>query len=105
MYGCYDGAVVYGVCDESRAQMLDPDWLAEHYPAIQTYASDVIRNHLGNPVYGVICHLDRSTGRATLMDEEKEVVDRLAAAMKSKAMFQLAVYGDYVTSQHELYTL
>ena len=105
MYGCFDGAVVYGGCDESRERMLDPAWLAEHYPAIQTYASDVVRNYLGNPVYGVICHRARSTGRATLMDGEKEAVDRLAAAMKSKAMFQLAVYGDYETGQHERYTL
>jgi len=105
MYGCFDGAVVYGVCDEHRDKILDPEWLREHYPEIQTYASDVVRNCLGNPVYGVICHVDRSTGRSTLMDEEKEAVNRLATAMKARAMYQLVVYGDYETGQHERYTL
>lgn len=103
MYGCFDGAVVYGVTEESREKMVDPAWLVEHHPKIGTFAADVVRNYLGNAVYGVVCQMCPETGRAHVTDEERAAVDALAKALKDKAKFCLVVYGDYESSQHELY--
>ena len=40
-----------------------------------------------------------------LTPEEIAVVQKLATAMGVQAKYQLAVYGDFETSQHEKYTL
>ncbi len=61
MYSCYDAYLVFGVMDD-RDMYLEPNWLEENFPSLSTYASDVVRNYMGNAVYGIQAHLDEKTG-------------------------------------------
>ena len=93
MYGCFDGCVVYGVMEEERERMLDAEWLQEHYPEIQTFASDVVRNYMGSAVYGNPCEL-RPDG-TLIAPNNCDDIDRLGELLGIAATFHVAVFGDY----------
>jgi hypothetical protein len=74
MYGCGDAHLVYGFNLERRDIKFDGDWIYDKYPAITCYAVDIVRNYLGEPIYGVPCDLDLLTGKVTQPTEEQEKV-------------------------------
>jgi hypothetical protein len=111
MYSCYDGYVVFGVMESERDAMLERDWLEENFPSLNMYASDVVRNHMGNAVYGISVHLDKTTGQACVSAENKAEVmrlhellcnyyARLGDAQKPGVGFFTVVSGDYTHEQH-----
>ncbi len=111
MYSCYDGYVVFGVMESERDAMLEHDWLEENFPSLNVYASDVVRNHMGNAVYGISVHLDQTTGQAYVSAEDKADVmrlyellcnyyARLGDTQKPNVGFFTVVSGDYECEQH-----
>ena len=114
MYGCYNGFLVYGFKENQENFLLDPEWLEEHYPGMNSYATDIIRNYAGgNMIYGIICKVDRETGRPLIGQSMKELVKKLHDHfLKSKNVtsenvpvgYYIAVSGDYEI-EHSLYML
>lgn len=81
MYGQAYPCLVYGFNLNDRSIKFDEHWLASKYPLIQCYAIDIVRNYLGEPVYGVQCDIDTDTGVVTNPNEEelhmiKELYDK-----------------------------
>lgn len=81
MFGQSFPCLVYGFNLNDRSTKLDDDWLASNYPMIQCYAIDIVRNCLGEPVYGIQCDIDTDTGVITGLNEEemkmvKELYDK-----------------------------
>lgn len=104
MYGCFDGVLIYGIMEDSREKLLDETWLEANYPGVRVFAGDVVRNYMGNAVYGVTCSVDEE-GRVEIHDHTiKAQVDKLAEVMKAEIRFHISVYGDYETGQHDRYT-
>ena len=77
MYGCFDSYVIYGVMEGDRYRILDQEWLESAYPEMDTYASDVVRNIMGNATYGYTLHFDQVTGQAQATKSQKETVQQL----------------------------
>ena len=88
--------------------MLDCEWLAEHFPDIQMWASDVVRNYMGSAIYGYAVYLKRETGMCTVPDKEKADVEalyeRLCTHYRAQGVLEedmpemgyfLAMSGDY----------
>lgn len=71
MYGQAFPCLVYGFNLNASSIKLDEDWIASKYPLIQCYASDIVRNYLGEPVYGVQCEFDTYTGVIVPPNEEE----------------------------------
>lgn len=117
MYGCFDTIIVYGWCEESYDTIIDEDWIIDNYPDIGTYAYNII-NHclMGKAVYGVLCKLDISTGKLTIDNNEKIIVEELFSKVieyiKTKYPDRIypmlgyypVIYGNYKI-EHETYTL
>jgi hypothetical protein len=108
MYSCYDPFVVFGIQESNRDMMLDSEWLAEHFPNIQMWASDIVRNCMGSAIYGYAVYLQRETGMSTVSDEEKADVEalyeRMCAHYRAQGVSEedmpemgyfLAMSGDY----------
>ena len=118
MYGCGDACVVYGFNFGDRNSKFDSDWLYENYPKVECYAVDIVRNYLGEPIYGVVCDFDRNTGQAIgPSNKEKEIVKSLynkyIQYLKEKNIsildnvelgYHLAVYG-WDEEEHKIITL
>ncbi len=112
MYSCYDAYVVYGVMEGDRNTVLDREWLDTHFPNMSIYASDVVRNTMGNAVYGCTVHLCIMSGHANVTDEVKEDVQKLYDLLckhckesgQSEPMmgYFTAVSGDY-EEDHDVY--
>ena len=113
MYGCSKAVLVYGFNMGDREFIIHYDYLEDTFPGISLYALDVIRNNLGEAIYGISCELDKETGQAIISNEEKqnvkklydEYIEYLKKQLSSKEFkkkmkeiklgFQLAVSGDY----------
>lgn len=114
MYSCYDSYLVFGVIESSRHAMLDRDWLEEHFPDINMFASDVVRNHMGNAVYCVVAQFDKQTGQAYVSNESHAEVIRLYDVLYQyytgmgdeylpDVGFFTVISGGYDTSDHSEY--
>jgi hypothetical protein len=112
MYSCYDGYVVFGVMEGDRSMVLERDWLEVNFPQLSVYASDVVRNTMGNAVYGITGHLDTETGQVIVAEVDKKCVQELYSllvkyceetghATPSVGYFTV-VSGDY-EEEHEAY--
>lgn len=116
MYGCSDPVLVYGFNTGNRDAIINPDYLARVFPDISEYARDVVRNYLGEAIYGIECGLNMETGQAIISDDDKQKVkqlyDKYVEYVKTnfdltceeilkdcRLGFHLAVTGDYETCQ------
>ena len=117
MYGCSDAVLVYGFNIGDREYIIDYKYLEDKFPGISEYAADVVRNILGEAVYGISCGLDEQTGQVIISDEEKQKVkilyikyieylknelseENFKNKMKEiKLCFRLVVSGDYEICQ------
>jgi hypothetical protein len=77
MYSCYDAYVMYGIMEGDRCMVLEREWLETNFPEVVLAASDVVRNTMGNAVYGVTVFLDNDTGKASASDAEKKSIQDL----------------------------
>jgi hypothetical protein len=104
MYSCYDTYAVFGIMETDRSAILDRDWLEEHFPDIGIFASDVVRNTMGNAVYGITVYFS-ADGQALATDNVKEEVARLHAVLSKhyesngqsppRMAYYLVISGDY----------
>ncbi len=83
MYSCYDAYVVFGVMEGSRDMILERDWLEANFPEMRTFASEVVRNCMGNAVYGYSIPLDSVTGQARVSDSDKEEIQVLYSILEA----------------------
>lgn len=74
MYGCSNAVLVYGFNMGNEEYIINYDYLKSVFPDISEYASDVVRERLGDAVYGISCMVDNKTGQAFISDENKEKV-------------------------------
>ena len=120
MHGCANSVLVYGFNIGDREYIIDYKYLEDKFPGISEYASDVIRNCMGEAIYGISCALDMKTGQAIISDEDKDKVknlyDKYVETMKIdltqkdfkkkmkkiKLGFHLAVSGDYETFKERI---
>jgi len=77
MYGCSKAVLVYGFNMGDREFIIHYDYLEDTFPGISLYALDVIRNNLGEAIYGISCELDKETGQAIISNEEKDKFKKL----------------------------
>ncbi len=98
MYACYDAYVVYGVMEGERNACLESHWLSKHFPSLDTYASDVVRNTMGNAVYGAVATLN-GNGTVTVNPKEDEEVKKLFALLSERGSYSIGYFtvvsGDY----------
>ena len=115
MHGCSYAVLVYGFNMGYREHIIYHDYLYEVFPDISQYAADIVRNYLGEAIYGIPCALDIKTGQALIDDSNKQKVynlyDKYISYLKQKLTkkqfnikikeidlgFRLAVSGDYDT--------
>ncbi len=83
MYSCYDAYVVYGVMEGDRNMVLAKDWLEVNFPDVGIFASDVVRNCMGNAVYGCTVRLNAATGQALATDAQKECIQMLYTLLEN----------------------
>jgi hypothetical protein len=118
MHGCFSPVLIYGFREEMMSnRTLVDDWVYEHFPGVQVFATEVIRLHMCHPCYGIPCSVD-SNGDAELSAEKRATVDSLFKEyMKyheypgkytddwgntvSAPHFMLALSGDYQKEQEE----
>ncbi len=77
MYGCFDPNLVYGFNIGDRQHIIDPDYLEEDFPDILQCATDVVKHHLGEAVYGITCSLNPENGKVDIIDYNLEKVDKV----------------------------
>lgn len=118
MYGCADPVIVYGFNIGNRMSKFSNDWLSKNYPDVECYALDIVRCYLGEPVYGVCCTMDLSTGHITAPSEKemetiKNLYDKYTEYMWENCKYRtgpielgyhLALYG-WDEEDHEDITL
>ena len=118
MFGQAFPCLVYGFNLNNRSIKLDDDWLASNYPMIECYAIDIVRNYLGEAVYGIQCDIDTDTGLVTGPNEEemqiiKELYNKYLTFYRNyqerdienvKLGYHLAVLG-WDEEEHELINL
>lgn len=102
MYGCFDGVVVYGFAEGNRSYRIDENyWDTDEYvDVIRGYALDVVRNHAGQMVYGVVASVDKKNGKAKITKKEREAVHALHKKISNGRKygpigFYVAILGDY----------
>jgi hypothetical protein len=71
MFGQAIPCLVYGFNLNTRDIRFDDDWMNSNYPNIECYAIDIVKNCLGEPVYGIECDIDIVTGNITGPSEEE----------------------------------
>jgi hypothetical protein len=103
MYGCFDGLIVYGwAVGHRNGAPIE----AEELPGdIEMFALDVVRNYMGEAVYGYPVHLDPIEGKIIISDEAKARVklallhykERVSTeeAEQAKLGFYTVVTGDF----------
>lgn len=102
----FDPVVVYGIFDNQRDHVLKWEWLDEHFPNVDIYASCIVRLHVKNAIYGIQCHLDEQ-GQTVPPDKGKmQELNRLLEAMRktddnkdATLEYHLAIDGDWETEQ------
>src|SRR5271163_3030582 len=79
MYGCFNSYIIYGWKEGNRDSAIDPEWFYDYCPdgIVQVYASDVIRNHIVEAIYGAVCQIDPDTGQLIISDDYKSTVNYL----------------------------
>ena len=77
MHGCSNAYLVYGFNMGDREYIIDCDYLESEFPDIYQYALDVVKNYLGEAIYGISCGLNDKTGQVFISDEDKEQVNEL----------------------------
>jgi len=86
MHGCSDPSIVYGFNIGNREYIINQDWMEEFYPKISLYAMDIVRNCLGEAIYGISCKLDINTGAVSIdppyIDNVKELYDKYMTYLK-----------------------
>ena len=103
---------MFGVEEDDRSVMLDPSWLEKHFADMEMCASDVVRNTMGNAVYGYRVIIDIKTGQAVVDDDSKKRVrelydilckhyEKLGCTKPTIGYFQV-ISGDY-EQDHEEY--
>ena len=119
MHGCSNAYLVYGFNMGDREYIIDCDYLESEFPDIYQYALDVVKNYLGEAIYGISCGLNDKTGQVFISDEDKEQVNELynkyieyvktnfdltykKLIKKIKLGFHLAVSGDYLYCHKKL---
>lgn len=113
MYGCYDAYIVYGICEGNSHLMLDSEILEElEEYNIHMYATEVIRNHMCEAVYGYYVSVDMTTGTLTAVPNKiKEVLEKLFDKLqayhqdskKPSLGYFTVVGGNYDTKEHSTY--
>lgn len=112
MYSCYDSYLVYGIMESDRSMVLDDEWFSENYPNLGMFASDVVRNTMGNAVYGTSVGICEATGQVNPPTaESKAEVDRLYEILcqhcevegwpKPRLGYFLVISGDYEKDHSE----
>ncbi len=111
MHSCYDAYVVYGIMESNRGIALSREWLEDYDIEMSHCASDVVRNYMGNAVYGYIVTLCEETGQARATETQKESVERLHTLLCEyctkngydlpRIGYHLVVSGDYETEHYE----
>jgi hypothetical protein len=55
MYSCYDCHLIFGWREVDRNAIIDPEWLNDKFDGeVEIFAEDIVRNYIGNAIYGVI---------------------------------------------------
>jgi hypothetical protein len=108
MYGCFEPSVVYGFCEPTSDEEIDPEWIEEYHVGLVSGSTEVIRNNGHTTVYGVRASLNRETGQVSVDPDRKRVVERLYAEVGHtknylKLGYYLVVKGD-VECCHTRYT-
>ncbi len=105
MYGTAYPFIIYGFTEDSRDSILDSNNLEEL--GLSMFAIDVVRNYLGEAVYGIECEFCNETGKVVPPNkiDKKKVKDFYKLFMEyheakgkprdSKLGYYLAVGGDY----------
>ena len=103
MYGCFDGVIVYGWNQGDREILMKFE-----NDNFETFALDVVRNHLGEAVYGFVCIFNYETGKAEISQEEKMKIDNYFNKMEVdsesnvKLGYYICITGDYETCHTEI---
>ena len=71
MHGCANGLVVYGWHEDEEDKFIDVE-AADHI--FELFFDEQIKGTGCIPIYGKPCELDKTTGKAVLDEESKEVV-------------------------------
>ena len=102
MYGCYDPYLIYGFAECNRDEVIDNDWLTEYFPDISAYPLDVVKNYAGEFAYGVTCELNQATGKISIGEETKQIVQKLFEKVQKRSKndertigYFLVLSGDY----------
>lgn len=70
MFGQANPCLVYGFNLNNQNIRFDDDWMNSNYPNIECYGMNIVRNYLGEPIYGIQCDIDTTTGNITSPSEE-----------------------------------
>lgn len=74
MYGCIDSSIIYGWKEGNREFVIEHEWFENDLSLLQTYATDTVRYHAGEAVYGIPCTLDKKTGELVISETNKKEV-------------------------------
>lgn len=99
----YQPYLIYGFQENEENKMIDEEWLEEHYPGINSFASDE------QMFYGFICNMNPETGIPILSDGTKRLVKKLYNHKQSNPEkiplgFYVVISGEYELD-HERYRL
>ncbi len=87
MHGCSNASIVYGFNMGNREYIINQDWMEEFYPKISLYAMDIVRDCLGEAIYGISCKLDTNTGEVSIEPQiianVKELYDKYMTYLKN----------------------
>ena len=78
MYGCADPYLIYGWVESDRHRVLSFEWMEEHN--IQLFATDMVRNHAGNAVYGVGVNIENN--KMVCSEELKKIINNLLKSLE-----------------------
>ena len=114
MYGEAYPSIVYGFNMGNRDLIFDEVWLYKNFEDIECFAVDIVRNHLGEAIYGIQCYINIETGivngpiennKDTIKKLYDKYIDYLRITYKSqnydvKLGYHLAVRG-WDEQEHE----
>ena len=87
MSGSMKTVLIYGFCEGNREFILDANWLRNNFDDIECFALDVVRNHLGEAVYGIRADFVSKTGVASISEEkESKMKDLYYRWLESKGI-------------------
>ncbi|KAG5179840.1 hypothetical protein JKP88DRAFT_241804 [Tribonema minus] len=81
MYSCYDSCFIYGWREPDSSRIIDRAWLTNAYHGkIAIYAEDIVRNYVGNAIYGTSVPYDvTAAGLIAYGDDAKAEIDAIFA--------------------------